>query len=72
MVVTWNISAPSQSVVVITGVWDIHKAVLLEELVDAVGAAERMRKAALNRLVRARRWGMVRKNSTVWRFFCRG
>ncbi len=35
-------------------------------------AAERTRKAALNRLVRGRRWAMVRRNSTVWRFFCRG
>ena len=31
-----------------------------------------MRKAALNRLVRGRRWAMVRRYSTVWRFFCRG
>ena len=30
------------------------------------------RKVALNRLVRGRRCWMVRRNSTLWRFFCRG
>ena len=35
-------------------------------------AAERTRNVAENRLVRGRRCWIVRRNSTLWRFFCRG
>ena len=38
----------------------------------AQAAVLRTRKAAAKVLVRGRRWGMVRRNSTVWRFFCSG
>ena len=38
----------------------------------AKAATERTRKAAEKRLVRGRRWATVRRNSTPWRFFCRG
>ena len=36
------------------------------------GAAFRIRKAAPYLLVRGRRWAMVRRNSSVCRFFCSG
>ena len=38
----------------------------------ALAITLRKRKMALKVLVRTRRWGMVRRNSSVWRFFCRG
>ncbi len=54
------------------GVWT-YEATALEEFVDGVGATLRgTRKVAENRLVRGRRCWMVRRNSTLWRFFCRG
>ncbi len=72
-VVTRNISpAPSQSDPVISGVCTYTKPRSRKNLWMAYAAALRTRKAAAKVLVRARRCGMVRRNSTLCRFFCSG
>ena len=51
------------------GGMDIHEAPVLEEVWMAWAATERTRNTAEKRLVRGRRCWMVRRYSTLWRFF---
>ena len=54
--------------------WMIEPEMAFADLADDMDTAEAMstRKAAENRLVRGRRCWMVRRYSTLWRFFWRG
>ena len=71
--VTWNISpAPSQSLAVIMGVWTYTKPRSWKKVWMAWAATLRTRKAAENRFVLGRRCWMVRRYSTVCRFFWSG
>ena len=73
MVVTRNISpAPSQSLPVMSGVCAYTKPRSVKNLWMPWAATERTLNAALKVLVRGRRCWMVRRNSMLWRFFCRG
>ena len=61
-----------RSEAVIRGVWTYTKPRSWKNSCTAMAATERTRNTAENRFVRGRRWAMVRRYSTVWRFFCRG
>ena len=72
-VVTRNISpAPSQSLVVMMGVCTWKNPRSWKNRCTAKEIRDRVRNTAPNKLVRARRWPMVRRNSTECPFFCSG